>query len=36
MSSRTVVGAGTQDALLWEAGQPLEDNVKLVLRSNDK
>ena len=26
------VGAGTQDILLWEAGQPMENNVKLVLR----
>jgi len=25
------VGAGTQDILLWEAGQPMENNVKLVL-----
>ncbi|MGD2145002.1 MAG: DUF1786 domain-containing protein [Anaerolineae bacterium] len=27
------VGAGTQDILLWEAGQPAENNVKLVLPS---
>ncbi|MFN3762893.1 MAG: pyruvate formate lyase-activating protein, partial [Anaerolineae bacterium] len=27
------VGAGTQDILLWEAGQPMENNVKLVLPS---
>jgi uncharacterized protein (DUF1786 family) len=27
------VGAGTQDVLLWEAGQPVENNVKLVLPS---
>ncbi|MCX7681518.1 MAG: DUF1786 domain-containing protein [Anaerolineae bacterium] len=27
------VGAGTQDILLWEAGQPVENNVKLVLPS---
>ncbi len=27
------VGAGTQDVLLWEAGQPMENNVKLVLPS---
>ena len=27
------VGAGTQDILLWEAGQPTENNVKLVLPS---
>lgn len=25
------VGAGTQDVLLWEAGQPMENNVKLIL-----
>jgi len=25
------VGAGTQDILLWEAGQPMENSVKLVL-----
>jgi len=27
------IGAGTQDILLWEAGQPMENNVKLVLPS---
>jgi uncharacterized protein (DUF1786 family) len=27
------VGAGTQDILLWEAGQPVENSVKLVLPS---
>ncbi len=27
------VGAGTQDILVWEAGQPMENNVKLVLPS---
>ena len=27
------VGAGTQDILFWEAGQPMENNVKLVLPS---
>jgi len=27
------VGAGTQDILLWEAGQPVENNVKMVLPS---
>ena len=27
------VGAGTQDVLLWEAGQPMENSVKLVLPS---
>ena len=27
------VGAGTQDILIWEAGQPMENNVKLVLPS---
>jgi uncharacterized protein (DUF1786 family) len=27
------VGAGTQDVLLWEEGQPVENNVKLVLPS---
>jgi uncharacterized protein (DUF1786 family) len=27
------VGAGTQDVLLWETGQPMENNVKLVLPS---
>jgi uncharacterized protein (DUF1786 family) len=27
------VGAGTQDVLLWEAGQSMENNVKLVLPS---
>lgn len=27
------VGAGTQDILLWEAGQPMENNIKLVLPS---
>lgn len=27
------VGAGTQDILLWEARQPMENNVKLVLPS---
>lgn len=27
------VGAGTQDILLWEAGQPMENSVKLVLPS---
>jgi uncharacterized protein (DUF1786 family) len=27
------VGAGTQDILLWEASQPMENNVKLVLPS---
>lgn len=27
------VGAGTQDILLWEADQPMENNVKLVLPS---
>jgi uncharacterized protein (DUF1786 family) len=27
------VGAGTQDVLLWEADQPMENNVKLVLPS---
>jgi uncharacterized protein (DUF1786 family) len=27
------VGAGTQDILLWENGQPMENNVKLVLPS---
>jgi len=27
------VGAGTQDVLLWEAGRPVENNVKLVLPS---
>jgi uncharacterized protein (DUF1786 family) len=27
------VGAGTQDILLWEAGQPMENNVKLILPS---
>jgi uncharacterized protein (DUF1786 family) len=27
------VGAGTQDVLMWEAGQPMENNVKLVLPS---
>ena len=27
------VGAGTQDILLWESGQPMENNVKLVLPS---
>jgi uncharacterized protein (DUF1786 family) len=27
------VGAGTQDVLLWEAEQPMENNVKLVLPS---
>jgi uncharacterized protein (DUF1786 family) len=27
------VGAGTQDILLWEDGQPMENNVKLVLPS---
>jgi uncharacterized protein (DUF1786 family) len=27
------VGAGTQDVLLWEAGQPMENNVKLILPS---
>ena len=27
------VGAGTQDILLWEAGRPMENNVKLVLPS---
>jgi uncharacterized protein (DUF1786 family) len=26
-------GAGTQDVLLWEAGQPMENNVKLILPS---
>jgi uncharacterized protein (DUF1786 family) len=25
------VGAGTQDILLWETGQPMENNTKLVL-----
>jgi len=28
------VGAGTQDILLWEAGQPMENNVKLVLQGH--
>lgn len=27
------VGAGTQDILLWEAGQPVENSIKLVLPS---
>ena len=27
------VGAGTQDTLLWEAGQPMENNIKLILPS---
>ena len=27
------VGAGTQDILLWEADQPMENNVKLILPS---
>ena len=27
------VGAGTQDVLPWEAGQPMENNVKLMLLS---
>jgi len=27
------VGAGTQDVLLWEAGRPMENNVKLILPS---
>ena len=27
------VGAGTQDVLLWEAGQSMENNIKLVLPS---
>jgi uncharacterized protein (DUF1786 family) len=27
------VGAGTQDVLLWEAGQSMENNVKLILPS---
>lgn len=27
------VGAGTQDILLWEEGQPMENNIKLVLPS---
>jgi uncharacterized protein (DUF1786 family) len=27
------VGAGTQDVLVWEAGQPMENNVKLILPS---
>lgn len=27
------VGAGTQDILLWEAGQPMENNIQLVLPS---
>jgi uncharacterized protein (DUF1786 family) len=27
------VGAGTQDVLLWEAGQPMENAIKLVLPS---
>ena len=27
------VGAGTQDILLWEAGQPVENDVKLILPS---
>ena len=27
------VGAGTQDVLLWEAGQPMENNVQLILPS---
>ncbi len=27
------VGAGTQDVLLWEADQPMENNVKLILPS---
>lgn len=27
------VGAGTQDILIWEAGQPMENNVKLILPS---
>lgn len=27
------VGAGTQDILLWEAGQPMENNIRLVLPS---
>jgi len=27
------VGAGTQDILLWEAGRPMENNIKLVLPS---
>ena len=27
------VGAGTQDILLWEAGQPMENNIKLVMPS---
>ena len=27
------VGAGTQDILLWQADQPMENNVKLVLPS---
>ena len=27
------VGAGTQDVLLWEAGQPMENNIKLVMPS---
>jgi uncharacterized protein (DUF1786 family) len=27
------VGAGTQDILVWESGQPMESNVKLVLPS---
>ena len=27
------VGAGTQDVLFWEAGRPMENNVKLVLPS---
>ncbi len=27
------VGAGTQDILLWEEGQPMENNVKMILPS---
>ena len=27
------VGAGTQDILLWESGQPMENNIKLVMPS---
>lgn len=27
------IGAGTQDILLWEAGQPMENNIQLVLPS---
>lgn len=27
------VGAGTQDILVWEAGRPMENNVKLILPS---